>query len=350
MIVLEYYPASSTLPTKSLEYKDRSVFWFAKNSVVKYDKVLFSYQYGGKTSPSYRENNIGDHITSIIGDSGGFSAASLGVKLDPVDVIRWENNFCDIGFTLDLPPFDSDPIHGGFLTGDKMVKCMEISNRNAEVMMSRKSEKLKLYLVVQGNNLQTRQDWLDNGMREYTDWDGFALSVKPQHNPYTLIEWLKFAIDNEMKNIHILGVTGKLTMGILVYFSEYFDSVKVDSSSHSKGSRYRKYILPCNLGRDVVISERRDSIPEIFPCDCKVCKFLNDHKVFLQKDVKGSTIGFFINSHNMLQYVRFVDLLNWTFKNAPDLYPSLVPQLSKMISFGEKEINNTTEGSLSDWI
>lgn len=348
--MIDYYPASSTLPVESLTYKGTSVFWFAKEPIVKYDKVLFSYQYGGKIVPSYRDMYIGDHIKSIIGDSGGFSAASLGVKLDPIDVIRWENNFCDIGFTLDLPPFDSDPIHGGFLTGDKMVKCAEISNKNAEIMMSRKSEDLKLYLVVQGNSRQTRQDWLDGGMKEYKDWDGFSLSVKPQHDPYTLIDWLKFAIDNDMKNIHILGVTGKITMGVLVYFSKYFDSVKVDSSSHSKGSRYRKYILPYNLGRDVVMSERNDSIPTTLPCDCEVCRFLKDHKVFQQKDIKQSLLGFFINSHNMLQYVRFVDMLNWTFENAPDLYPSLIPGLSKIIAHGEKVINGNNSKGLSEWL
>lgn len=348
-MAIEYYPASSTLPTESLTYKGRSAFWFAKNPIAKYDKVLFSYQYGGAVVPSYRDMYIGDHIKSIIGDSGGFSAASLGVKLDPIDVIRWENNFCDIGFTLDLPPFDSDPIHGGFLTGDKMVKCADISNKNAEIMMSRKSEDLKLYLVVQGNSRQTRQDWLDGGMKEYNDWDGFSLSVKPQHNPYTLIDWLKFAIDNDMKDIHILGVTGKLTMGVLVYFSEYFNSVKVDSSSHAKGSRYRKYILPAHLGRDVVMTERDGSVPTTLPCDCEVCRFFKEYNVFNQEDVKSSLVGFLINAHNMIQYTRYVDLLNWTFENAPSLYPSLVPGLRKMIDYGEKIINGDN-GSLSDWV
>ena len=346
--MIDYYPASSTLPTESLTYKGKSAFWFAKDPISKYDKVLFSYQYGGKTAPSYRDLYIGDHVTSIIGDSGGFSAASLGVKLDPVDVIRWANNFCDIGFTLDLPPFDSDPIHGGFLTGDKMMKCMEVSNKNAEIMMERKSEDLKLYLVIQGNTRKTRQDWLDGGMAEYNDWDGFSLSVKPQHNPYTLIDWLKFAIDNNMKNIHILGVTGKLTMGILVYFSNYFDSVKVDSSSHGKGSRYRKYILPAHIGSDVVMTDRRDSIPTTLPCDCEVCRFLKEYDVFNQEGIKGGLIGFLINAHNLIQYTRFVDLLNWTFENAPNLYPSLVPKLPKMIEYGEKVLNGDN-GSLSDW-
>jgi len=53
--MIDYYPASSTLPTESLTYKNKSAFWFAKNPIAKYDKVLFSYQYGGSVVPSYRD-------------------------------------------------------------------------------------------------------------------------------------------------------------------------------------------------------------------------------------------------------------------------------------------------------
>lgn len=345
---IEYYPASSELPSKSKIYKGKSISWFANDPISSYHRVLFSYQYAGKTSPGYRKRHIGNHITSIIGDSGGFSAASLGVKLDPIDVIRWENNFCDIGFTLDLPPFDSDPIHGGFLTGDAMVKCMKISNKNAEVMMARKSEDLKLYLVVQGNDRKTRQDWLDGGMKEYDNWDGFALSVKPQHDPFILIDWLKLAIDNGMRDIHILGVTGRLTMGILVYFSKYFNSVKVDSSSHSMGSRHRKYILPGQLGKHMKMSGREGCHPTTLPCDCKICKFMMEDNIFHQKNTEGSIIPFMINTHNMIQYCRFVDLLNWAYEYAPEEFLGLVPKLRKTIEYGEKIIENN--GGLSGWL
>ena len=64
--------------------------------------------------------------------------------------------------TLDRPPVE-DYVNFRWAVGDKFDKYMKISNDNANIMYQMKSDNLKLYLVVQGKDTQTRQKWLDDG-------------------------------------------------------------------------------------------------------------------------------------------------------------------------------------------
>ena len=345
-----FYPALTSLPVPKYQYKGKYISWVGKNPILFYDKMLISYYYGKKGS----KDDIGDHITSVIGDSGGFQATSLGIDIDPKDVIDWQNRVCDIGLTLDIPPFDQNNVIGGnYLTGSDFDKCMNISNKNANIMRGRKDENLNLYLVLQGDNDQDRQRWLDEGRMEYDDWEGYALSVKPPSDPYILVDWLKFAIDNDLKNIHVLGVSGKYTMGILLYLSNYFDSIKFDSSSYNTGRRFHKYNFPYNISNGMILTskeniqqEKYKIIPDILPCDCPICRGIDDMKIFFDDSMR-SDVAELISMHNLYQYIRYIQVLKSILPN-PYLYRQFIPKISKIIEYSEVKINGTS--SLSDWV
>jgi len=347
---VSFYPSLTHLPSPKCQYKGRYISWVRENPIFLYDKMLISYHYGKKGS----KDDIGDHIASVMGDSGGFQATSLGIDIDPKVVIDWQNRVCDIGLTLDIPPFDkNDVINGDYLVGKDFDKCMNISNKNANIMRGKKDENLDLYLVLQGGNDQDRQRWLDEGLKEYNDWEGYALSVKPPGNPYILVDWLKFAIDNNLKNIHILGVSGKYTMGILLYLSNYFDSIKFDSSSYNTGRRFRKYNFPYDTSNGMIFTskenirqEKYKIMPDILPCDCPVCRGIDDIKVLFDNNEK-TEIGELISMHNLYQYIRYIRVLKSILPN-PYLYRQFIPKISKIIEYSETKINGMT--SLSDWV
>ena len=346
-----FYPAGSSLPAPKFQYKGRNISWMREDPIMSYDKMLISYYYGKKGS----RDDIGDHITSVMGDSGGFQATSLGIDIDPKDVINWQNEVCDIGFTLDIPPFDqNDVIRGNYLTGKDFDKCMAKSNKNANIMMERKDEDLDLYLVIQGDNDQNRQRWLNEGLKDYNDWAGYSLSVKPQQDPYVLVDWLKFAIDNNLRNIHILGVSGRNTLAVLSYFSKYFDSVKFDSSSYSMGKRFRRYIFPYLIPHFIILTDRENIfneehklIPDTLPCDCPICREIDDMKIFSTDSNMKNEAGELISMHNLYQYVRYVQLLKNLLPNSC-VYKEFTSKVSKVIEYGETRINGM--GSLDDWV
>jgi len=348
---LSFYPALSALPTSESQYKGRYISWCRENPILPYDKMLISYHYGKKGS----RDDIGDHITSVMGDSGGFQATSLGVDIDPKDVIDWQNRVCDIGLTLDIPPFDqNDVIRGDYLVGKAFDKCMNTSNENANIMRGEKDENLDLYLVVQGDNDRNRQRWLDGGLMEYDDWEGYALSIKPPSNPYILIDWLKFAIDNDLRNIHILGVTGRLTIGVMIYFSKYFDSIKFDSSSYLVGRRFRGYFLPYLMLQGIILTDKENIrnedvklLPSELPCDCPVCREIDDMGIFASSGSNKNIASELISMHNLYQYVRYIQLLK-SISSDIRVYRRLFPKISKIIEYAEVKIGGMT--SISDWV
>ena len=346
-----FYPALSALPAPKAQYKGRYVSWCRENPILSYDKMLISYHYGKKGS----RDDIGDHITSIMGDSGGFQATSLGIDIDPKDVINWQNRVCDIGLTLDIPPFDQNNVIGGnYLTGSDFDKCMDVSNKNASMMRGEKDEDLDLYLVIQGGSDRDRQRWLDGGLKEYDDWEGYALSVKPQSDPYILVDWLKFAIDNDLRNIHILGVSGRLTIGVMIYFSKYFDSIKFDSSSYSIGKRFRRYFLPYLMLQGMILTDRENIcnedvklLPSELPCDCPVCREIDDMEIFVSSSDDKNIASELICMHNLYQYVRYIQLLK-SLSSDIHVYRRFFPKISKVIEYGEAKIGGMT--SISDWV
>ena len=336
---VDFYPVSAGVKPIKDKYKDKYISWQMKDSLYSYNRMLVSYYYGNKIN----RDECGDNIKEIIGDSGGFQIMAQGVDINPSDVINWQNDVCDIGFTLDIPPFNIKT--NTFVRGEEFDKCMRRSNDNANVMMENKAENLKLYLVIQGSNYQERQKWLEDGIKEHDDWDGYAISPKPLGNPRAMVDSIYFAYENNLKNIHLLGQGSKTAFEIIVYFSKYFSSVKIDSSSHTAGGRFRSYYLPY-LNSKITLNEKNSKVIKSLPCDCDVCRRIDDMSVF---GLKTSVPGFLINSHNLCQFNRYIDMLK-SLVNDEKTYKSIISPVSrKLIEETEHKIKSGAS-SLGDWV
>jgi len=290
---IRYFPAVSFTLDSNYEINNRHISWYKKNSIIQHPYMLVSY--GHKPSKPVKE--YVDENMVIMGDSGGLQTMTTGVQFNPIDVINWHNENCDIGFTLDMPPIDNLFDHKS-VSNNRFIECINKSNSNANIMIEKKSEDLKLYLVIQGDTEKKRQDWLNGGLKEHSNWDGCSLSVKPQSDPYALADWLLFAKKNNLRNIHILGVSGSNTLPVIVYLAKYFDNVYFDSSSYAIGSQYRSYNLPySNTKLSLASLKSNDGIPKVMPCDCPVCSQIKDTSIFTSEETGKA--GWLINMHNL---------------------------------------------------
>lgn len=303
----EYFPVEFTTP----EYKNEShrIAWYTKDSIIHHPRMLISY--GHRPDVPLR-SFVDDEKVVIMGDSGGFQAVTLNQSIDPNDVIKWQNENCNIGITLDRPPLNDliNVTDAAWYKGAEFEKYMKISNDNANLMMSKKSSGLKLYLTLHGYDLQTRKQWLVDGLKQYQNWDGYALGVKPSSSLMAVADWLIFAKNNNLKNLHLLAISGANTLPIVVYMSKYFDSIYFDSSTYSMGSRQRIYYLPYSIKGKLSLTSMKDgSIPKTLPCDCPVCSKIKDTSIFSSNENTGFA-GWLINMHNIVQTQRYLQLLN----------------------------------------
>lgn len=113
--------------------------------------------------------------TVVIGDSGGFQAISgqLGT-IDAVlcrDVLRWQERYCDVGITLDVPLLAVDnPSKSGFST---YQECRDRTVQNIRYIEANRSlSSLRLLNVLQGRNGKEADDWYEH-IRPYK-FDGWA--------------------------------------------------------------------------------------------------------------------------------------------------------------------------------
>ena len=308
---MEYFPVEFT-ESQYLINKYR-IAWYTKDSIIHHPKVLVSYAH--RPDKPLREI-FNDDGVKILGDSGGFQAVTLNMNIDPNDVIKWQNENCDIGITLDRPPL-RDLINvspEAWYKGAEFEKYMKISNDNANLMMSKKNQNLKLYLALHGYDEATRKQWLIDGLKQYQNWDGYAIASKPNDDMKNLADWLIFAKNNNLKNIHLLAISGATTLPIAAYMSRYFDSIFFDSSSYSMGSRQRIYYLPFTVRGKLSMAsmkENNNGIPKTLPCDCQVCSKIKDTSIFSSTENMGFA-GWLVNIHNIVQTQRYITLLAGT--------------------------------------
>jgi len=309
---IKYFPAEFGFSKYVI--KEKHISWYTKNSIIHHPHLLISY---GHRPDIPLRSFIDDENVTILGDSGGFQAVTLNQDFKAEDVIKWQNENCNIGITLDRPPLRKliNISEEDWFKGDEFDKYMKISNDNANLMMSTKSQNLKLYLALHGFNKESRKRWLMNGLKEYQNWDGYAIASKPNSDLQVLADWLIFAKENNLKNIHLLAISGTNTLPILVYMSQYFDNVWFDSSSYSMGSRQRNYFLPFTYRKSLSLaSMKENSIPKVLPCDCNVCSQIEDTNIFTSNENTGWA-GWLINMHNIVQTQRYITLLAGTVHN-----------------------------------
>lgn len=288
---------------------DRSFIlnWWGDKAPFNYPALLASAWYGMKDSFSYRDKyGIPRENFLLIGDSGGFQALTQGIWMEPVEIIKWQEENCDVAIMFDIPPVDPNAIFKP-LGDDEFVKRAAKSLRNYEIMVDNRDldSKLELLKVVHGHNKKRLSYWWDQV--KHVECDGLSFAPKPP-DAITTAKVLGFAMEQEEKNVHILLGSGFETVCILAYASRFFDRLTFDSTSFSvKGARLRQYTLPHDLKMKIHFGESQNHDMTRLPCDCPVCSRISMKDVV---DARSSRQAGILSLHNLYVFLRYVDYVH----------------------------------------
>jgi len=321
MVRIEYSPACSHFSHLNWNHNNATSGWWRETDLFKHNSLLISAYYGMNYKNFRKDLNIPENVL-LIGDSGGFQNATLSkVKINPVEVLKWQEQNCDIGFILDVPPYDfsgSRSLSGN--ASELFDESLKETKQNVERVLPyrNKESKMKWYGVIQGQTYKQQEKWF-NELKDYM-FDGWALSPKPASNPWIVASYLLFAYEKGIKNIHILQVSGIKCMQVIYYISKYFpkDSIiTFDSSSFIKwGSELRKFQLAPFSNN--FISVTKNNISNLH-CDCPICKNV-DFQMFKEK---GGKNGFFLSLHNLYMKLKENKILNELINNSEEEFKKM---------------------------
>ena len=299
---LKFTPALSVIEgQRSKEhFKQYSLTWWEDSSIFKYNAMLCSAFYGMQDKLggwTYRERYRIPKDFLLIADSGGFEQKNSDIRLLASDVIKWQENNADIGFTLDVPPVDANL---QFTTdNDYFKKCADATINNSKTALSYR-KKMTLYYVMQGHTTDQLEYWSNNMLSQF---DGCALSHKSKFLVWLAVQAM-FVKEKGIKNIHVLTGTGKLSLPIIVYLRKHFKQVTFDSSSYGTGARLRSY--NADHGYHLLFGDSYNNKVQTLPCDCPVCQIVS----IKDFQVKDSVAGALISLHNLYTYIRHINFLN----------------------------------------
>lgn len=290
--------------------------WFTDLSIFHHPYMLVSYYYSGKI-PDYRKTlRIQDDV-QLMADSGGYSIFTQGGDISPVDVLRWQEKNSDIAFSLDLPPARSEnttrcsPGKVIYHNIDKFEENAEISRKNNIIFQeNRTTDKLKIYNVIHGYNLETMNLWWDY-VTPGIDFEGYATGAKPATNILLQALCIMFLYNKGVrKNIHLLGISGITVIPLIVWASQYIDNISFDSTSYGYGARTRAYVYPekiryyTHFGRKY--ATKKHPMSKIY-CNCPICKDFDTPEYFIKSDITWP--GMLLSLHNLWCVKQYVEEL-----------------------------------------
>lgn len=281
--------------------------WWQNNSILPIDRLLVSVFYGIDSMPTRKDLDVRDGVL-ILGDSGGYQLYNLGEKdkqlydtirsqLNPLKTLRWYEENCQIGMTLDMP------LKAFGYSRKKFEKNMIESKANADLMRSRQeNDNLKLFNVIHGRCLEDIQEWYKFTNTDY-EFDGFSLSGSSTLEMNALLTG--FALDSLQKyDYHLLGVSSPKMVLAFAYANSFVDNnIYFDSSSFIMQGINRRYMSPYDVyGATLFLKEREDSKKiKKLSCTCPICS-----NVTIDDMLKKS---FLISLHNLNCMDKFVDFV-----------------------------------------
>ncbi len=213
---------------------------------------------------AYRDRILSQGVHAVLGthrpvfiDSGGFQYMKKGVELDPLDVLRYEEQTqCDIGITFDYPIQPETPSH------EKEKRLMR-SILSANSMLKEKKTSMQLYGAIHGSHPQEiiqYMDQLENGFSGY----GIGSLVPRKNQLHHLITMIHHVRQNTEKPLHCFGITGFPALFALSYLG--VDTF--DSWAYVVAAAFKEFVHPVTLSRVKKIKEL-DRLPS---CDCSICQ------------------------------------------------------------------------------
>jgi hypothetical protein len=292
--------------------------WYTDKAMFFHEHVLTSY-YISKKWPNFRKTQrIRDDVT-LWADSGGYSIATQGVKIDPIEALKWQEENSNIAFSLDYPPIKVTgttqiaPGKGERIPLDEFEKRAEISRKNNLVYLNNRTRSdLLIYNVIHGWDLKTKDMWWDYVTRD-TKFEGYCIGTKPVNDPLLQAMNLMYLYNKGVRErVHMLGISGITVIPLIIWASQYIDKLSFDSKSYGYGAITRAYVYPeriryyTHFGNKYKLKKKK--MEKIY-CNCPICKNFEDPSFFLGG---GSTWpGCLLSLHNLWcvkEYVKELDI------------------------------------------
>ena len=281
----------------------------------------------------------------LVGDSGGFllfrkreviqqgesdgSYSAVGYKemlaklmesaawAEPSKVLRWMERNCDIGFTLDLPPFGSTTKLGDFFKESADFTY----HNNREYEKARENPDFRIYSVIHGDTVVELDYWWDM-MKEFK-FEGYAASCFSRGDALSQAYILMYLYSRGVrKNVHLFGVGNINVIVLLAYISNFIENLTFDSFTIGQSlarRTFRMMVHKCGLRFGDIFEEENGGLEDL-PCDCPVC--LNS----TIDDFNSKYGGYKMLLHNLYDTLRLVHFCNSVRK-----VPSMMNIIAKSI-------------------
>jgi len=275
-----------------------SMSWWDHEGFFFHPSLLVSAYYGCVFPDFRKEFRVADDVL-FIGDSGGFQVATklrtlelelqkktrpkdkvrledkiiaLKKKFDPAKVYEWQERNCNIALTLDVPAFDIMSRSG--VSEAEFRRALDETVSNNEYYAANRGitgGSVRVFNVIHGSSVPRIREWYE--AVEAFPFEGWSIAPKPSRDPIMLSFMLSFLYCNGIRSdVHVLGMSGRNTMPIIVYASQFIERVTYDSSSYGTGATRRLYQLPIDPAIQIQFGEVYEGGLEKLPCNCPVCQ------------------------------------------------------------------------------
>jgi len=238
------------------------------------------------------------------------------VWADPAKILHWMEQNCDIGFTLDLPPFGSKA-----RLGDLFKESADFTYNNNKIYARvREDPAFKIYSVLHGDTIPELDYWWDM-MKEF-NFEGYAVSCYSRADALSQAYILMYLYNKGVrKNVHLFGVGNTAVIVMLAYVSNWIEHLTFDSFSIGQGLSRRVFKM---LGQRIglrfgdVFQDENGGL-EGLPCDCPVCSAstIEDYN-----DYYG---GYRLVMHNLYDTIRWTHFCN-SLRKVPEKLKSVAKQ------------------------
>lgn len=294
---LVYLPGTGFI---TFSYWKNNPIWGEKDSYISYKHFLLNYFYIKNLDKCLVERiNKTDGIRFV--DSGGFQQFTMGINLNPKDVVLIQQKIGQYGVILDCPPYHFRKREAPKFDLENFDKYLEKTIRNTKIMVDNLWRKdFKLYGVVQGLDPTLQIKWYESLKKEF-DFYGWCITIKPT-NELAITKMILLADYLGIRNLHILGVGGYTGIILLYYlksiFDDKFDLVTYDSTTCYMKAKNRIYsFINGNRIDNIYVgckSKCRET-KKIPVCNCNVCRSINT-MIFQTPTIEGTE---FLAQHNM---------------------------------------------------
>ena len=257
----------------------------------------------------------------ILGDSGGFQAATCGIKIDVKKTLRWQENHCHAGMIPDQP---ISSYEGKGKKGkkrkkedwDTFAKAVKITyNQTVDYYNMRDWDvDLDVYNIILGYTTK-QMEYSYKKLKSFNDDDGFtgwATGGKPTSDPMlqALIAGFLYS-KGQTENLHFLGESGFDVIPVLALAATKFDKVTFDSSTFVRGAMDRGFHIPFNIKSRFYFGEvevrgdgQHSSTLSRIPCFCPVCS------VSTVDDLRKDKLGVRMSLHNLYHFIQYTKFMN----------------------------------------